>query len=127
MKFHHLSLSAFLAIVGSSNAFLTSSTNHVVTTGAACEKKVRPFGMANLPKMSNDTNDMELTKAPSFNGKLVMPMKIMTTGLRGHKVAAVYAVLNKQYKRGYVPHYPYESTSKLINHFHSLLFLALSY
>ena len=104
MKFHYLSLSSLLVIVGSSSAFLTSSsTNHVViSTTTACRstpKQSRPFGIL---QMSNDDSNVELTKAPTFNGKLVMPMKIMTTGLRGHKVAAVYAVLNKSYKRGYV-------------------------
>eukprot|EP00568_Trieres_chinensis_P012269 CAMPEP_0183304692 /NCGR_PEP_ID=MMETSP0160_2-20130417/9697_1 /TAXON_ID=2839 ORGANISM="Odontella Sinensis, Strain Grunow 1884" /NCGR_SAMPLE_ID=MMETSP0160_2 /ASSEMBLY_ACC=CAM_ASM_000250 /LENGTH=413 /DNA_ID=CAMNT_0025467789 /DNA_START=36 /DNA_END=1277 /DNA_ORIENTATION=- len=40
------------------------------------------------------------TKAPVFNGKMVFPMKALDAGLKGHKVAAVYAVMNSGYKRG---------------------------
>jgi hypothetical protein len=39
---------------------------------------------------------------PVLNGKRVLPYKIMAAGLKGHKVAGVYAILNKDYKRGYV-------------------------
>ncbi len=44
----------------------------------------------------------EISKAPTLNGKMVLPVKAMSAGLKGHKVAAVYAVLNANYKRGYV-------------------------
>lgn len=46
------------------------------------------------------TTSTEVSKAPTLNGKAVLPMRAMTAGLRGHKVAAVYAVLNSNYKRG---------------------------
>ena len=42
----------------------------------------------------------EIPKAPTLNGKAVLPLKAMKVGLKGHKVAAVYALLNKNYKRG---------------------------
>jgi Flp pilus assembly protein TadB len=42
----------------------------------------------------------EISKAPTLNGKMVLPLKAMMVGLKGHKVAAVYALLNKNYKRG---------------------------
>jgi len=42
----------------------------------------------------------EISKAPTLNGKMVLPVKAMTGGLKGHKVAAVYAILNSSYKRG---------------------------
>ena len=42
----------------------------------------------------------EITKAPTLNGKVVLPVKAMTAGLKGHEVAAVYAILNSDYKRG---------------------------
>ena len=42
----------------------------------------------------------EISKAPTLNGKVVLPLKAMKVGLKGHKVAAVYALLNKNYKRG---------------------------
>lgn len=40
------------------------------------------------------------TSAPVLNGKMVLPLKVMTAGLKDHKVAAVYAVLNSNFKRG---------------------------
>mmetsp|Transcript_8880 Transcript_8880/g.12883 ORF Transcript_8880/g.12883 Transcript_8880/m.12883 type:complete len:427 (-) Transcript_8880:1305-2585(-) len=42
------------------------------------------------------------TKAPSFNGKVVYPVKAFLAGLKGHEapVAAVFAILNSEYKRG---------------------------
>ncbi len=45
-------------------------------------------------------NEVPLSKAPSFNGKTVFPVKVFMNGLKGHQVAAVYAILNKNYKRG---------------------------
>jgi len=39
------------------------------------------------------------TPAPQFNGKTILPMRVVTPGLQGHKVAAVYAILNSQYKK----------------------------
>ena len=42
-----------------------------------------------------------LSKAPSLNGKIVLPVKVIVAGLRGHdRVAAVYALLNSNYTRG---------------------------
>ena len=41
-----------------------------------------------------------ISKAPSLNGKIVLPVKVMSGGLKGHRVAAVYAILNSNYKRG---------------------------
>ena len=38
--------------------------------------------------------------APVLDGKRVLPLKIMKAGLKGHKVAAVYALLNADYKKG---------------------------
>ncbi|KAL9182700.1 hypothetical protein ACHAXT_013352 [Thalassiosira profunda] len=42
----------------------------------------------------------EISRAPTLNGKVVLPVKALTAGLKGHKVAAVYAILNAGYKRG---------------------------
>jgi hypothetical protein len=39
--------------------------------------------------------------APVLNGKRVLPFKVLMAGLKGHQVASVYALLNKDYKRGY--------------------------
>jgi hypothetical protein len=40
------------------------------------------------------------SSAPVLNGKRVLPFKVLAGGLKGHKVAAVYAVINSNYKRG---------------------------
>jgi hypothetical protein len=37
---------------------------------------------------------------PVLNGKRILPYKILMAGLKGHKVAGAYALLNKEYKRG---------------------------
>lgn len=37
--------------------------------------------------------------APVLNGKRVLPFKVLTAGLAGHQVAAVYAVLDSTYRR----------------------------
>jgi hypothetical protein len=49
---------------------------------------------------NNEETANEISKAPTLNGKAVLPLKAMKVGLKGHKVAAVYALLNKNYKRG---------------------------
>ena len=38
--------------------------------------------------------------APTLNGKRVLPFKVLAGGLKGSKIAAVYAVLNSTFKRG---------------------------
>ena len=38
--------------------------------------------------------------APVLDGKRVLPLRVMKAGLKGHTVAAVYALLNSDYKRG---------------------------
>lgn len=50
--------------------------------------------------MASSTDDAPVAKAPTLNGKAVLPVKAVSAGLKGHRVAAVYAVLNSGYKRG---------------------------
>eukprot|EP00339_Tiarina_fusa_P023229 CAMPEP_0117063990 /NCGR_PEP_ID=MMETSP0472-20121206/44670_1 /TAXON_ID=693140 ORGANISM="Tiarina fusus, Strain LIS" /NCGR_SAMPLE_ID=MMETSP0472 /ASSEMBLY_ACC=CAM_ASM_000603 /LENGTH=371 /DNA_ID=CAMNT_0004783911 /DNA_START=175 /DNA_END=1286 /DNA_ORIENTATION=+ len=40
------------------------------------------------------------TPAPVLNGKRVLPYKVLMAGLKGHEVAGVYAIINKEFKRG---------------------------
>lgn len=49
---------------------------------------------------SSTNNESIISKAPTLNGKMVLPIKITAAGLKGHKVAAVYAILDSNYKRG---------------------------
>ena len=50
--------------------------------------------------MASPSDATEISTAPQLNGKIVLPIKAMTAGLKGHKVAAVYAILDSNYKRG---------------------------
>ncbi|KAL7515835.1 hypothetical protein ACHAWX_000911 [Stephanocyclus meneghinianus] len=49
---------------------------------------------------NNTSVQTEVSKAPTLNGKIILPVKALAVGLKGHKIAAVYAVLNSGYKRG---------------------------
>jgi hypothetical protein len=57
------------------------------------------FNLSSAPGAGSDTQT-EISKAPTLNGKAILPVRAMVAGLKGHKVAAVYAVLNSSYKRG---------------------------
>ena len=50
--------------------------------------------------MASPERPAEISRAPTLNGKTVLPVKALTAGLKGHKVAAVYAILDSGYKRG---------------------------
>mmetsp|Transcript_1417 Transcript_1417/g.1911 ORF Transcript_1417/g.1911 Transcript_1417/m.1911 type:complete len:430 (+) Transcript_1417:16-1305(+) len=49
---------------------------------------------------STGSDNDALSKAPTFNGNVVFPVKAVMPGLAGHKVAAAYAIYGKNYKRG---------------------------
>ena len=49
---------------------------------------------------ATSSNTENSVPAPTFDGKLIFPMRALTVGLKGHTVAAVYAVLNKNHRRG---------------------------
>ena len=55
---------------------------------------------SHLSISTDDTTNESVAKAPDLNGKLVLPIKIANSGLKGHTVAAVYAILDSSYKRG---------------------------
>ena len=44
---------------------------------------------------STSNNNEEISKAPTFNGQLVLPLKAVLPGLKPHKVAAVYAIYSE--------------------------------
>jgi Fe-S cluster biogenesis protein NfuA len=59
----------------------------------------------NRHALHQSTNSEEFAKAPTFNGQLILPIKVIMNGLKGHKVAAVYAVQSeKQNGWGAVKH-----------------------
>lgn len=96
---------------------------HLAASSFVSQTSLTPFAKVGskrqpsfIPRCDNDSNhrmkgshiilesqtqdDIPISKAPSFNGKTVFPMKVFMNGLKGHKVAAVFAVLNKDHKRG---------------------------
>ena len=56
---------------------------------------------SSLPS-TTPTQPAVVSKAPDLNGKIVLPIKIANSGLKGYtgNVAAVYAILDNSYKRG---------------------------
>jgi hypothetical protein len=81
-------------------SFVTA--RHGSTAGRCTTTAVLASAAASSSEESSSaTPPVELSKAPGFNGKVVFPLKALAAGLKGHQVAAVYAVLNKSYKRGY--------------------------
>ena len=88
---------AALALLGAASAFssvpLTQTALQSVYNRAS--KHGRPLSVL-WAESSADVS----APAPVLDGKRVLPLKIMKAGLKGHKVAAVYALLNSDYKRG---------------------------
>ena len=71
------------------------------TTNSPSSSKQQHYHQVVLQSTTNNEETAnEISKAPTLNGKAVLPLKAMKVGLKGHKVAAVYALLNKNYKRG---------------------------
>lgn len=60
----------------------------------------RHVRVSHLSSTPDNGAQTEISKAPSLNGKTILPVKAISAGLRGHKVAAVYAILNSEYRRG---------------------------
>jgi Fe-S cluster biogenesis protein NfuA len=51
---------------------------------------------ASAPLTAGDDNK---PPAPVLNGKRILPVKIMLAGLKGHQLAAAYAILSPEYKK----------------------------
>jgi len=67
--------------------------------GVNSSTKKNSESSSNSSSKSN-TPSADFDKAPTFDGKMVFPTRALTAGLAGHTVAAVYAIMNKKYKRG---------------------------
>ena len=79
----------------SSVMFMASTGGSSSSDVIVSEEEVEATSISSPPN-PNET----ISKAPSLNGKIVLPVKVMAGGLKGHRVAAVYAILNSNYKRG---------------------------
>lgn len=91
--------SALLVLLGA--ASLVQSNAFTVRPFAARQNSavLAPRLTFFLERTSSADGETATSPAPVLNGKMVLPMKVMTSGLKDHKVAAVYAVLNSNYKR----------------------------
>mmetsp|Transcript_44716 Transcript_44716/g.93815 ORF Transcript_44716/g.93815 Transcript_44716/m.93815 type:complete len:468 (-) Transcript_44716:37-1440(-) len=101
------SASAFVLPSSNSAPLSRSSSATIVPSSASPSRQQNQQHAASMTtalRMAEDASASsateEIAKAPSLNGKMVLPTKAMMAGLKGHKVAAVYAILNKNYKRG---------------------------
>jgi hypothetical protein len=96
-----LLLLALSSVVVVGSAFLTvrPSPQH-----PSCLTKHKHVGKSLILQSATDSSSSSASEvsapAPALDGMRVLPFKIMKAGLKGHKVAAVYALLNKDYKRG---------------------------
>ena len=90
-----------------STRFEHSSASTITTSGASINKlsSSRWFRTRGILLNESGTADGEVTKgpAPTFNGSM-LPLKLTRIGLKGHKVAAVYAIFDKEYKSLCVRH-----------------------
>ena len=96
-----------LALIVSSSIGWSPATNYrnphnVVHRRPSNSVWLRNSSEENNTGRNDDVQTKEPSSTPILNGKRVLPFKVMTAGLKGHKVAAVYAVLNSSYKRGCV-------------------------
>mmetsp|Transcript_45596 Transcript_45596/g.67216 ORF Transcript_45596/g.67216 Transcript_45596/m.67216 type:complete len:465 (-) Transcript_45596:104-1498(-) len=111
------SIAAFTPSLSSSffnrhNTRSSQNNNHAKTTPSSPlikktqkeQQHVVTLASSSEATSGEDNNSQQqqpaIAKAPTFNGKMVFPLKALKAGLTGHKVAAVYAVLSNEYKRG---------------------------
>mmetsp|Transcript_28664 Transcript_28664/g.52318 ORF Transcript_28664/g.52318 Transcript_28664/m.52318 type:complete len:469 (-) Transcript_28664:208-1614(-) len=80
--------------------YYTSSSSRTRSLVRIAASSAPTDGGEGSESAATTTTGDEISKAPTLNGKMVLPVKAMTAGLKGHKVAAVYAILNSNYKRG---------------------------
>jgi len=82
---HHVPSSRPVVVVPTGNIIASSSPS--------------PSQLSASTEESASATTADAEPAPQFNGKTILPMRVLSAGLRGHKVAAVYAVLNSSYKK----------------------------
>eukprot|EP00526_Cylindrotheca_closterium_P009746 CAMPEP_0113629608 /NCGR_PEP_ID=MMETSP0017_2-20120614/15372_1 /TAXON_ID=2856 /ORGANISM="Cylindrotheca closterium" /LENGTH=430 /DNA_ID=CAMNT_0000540017 /DNA_START=21 /DNA_END=1313 /DNA_ORIENTATION=+ /assembly_acc=CAM_ASM_000147 len=77
-----------------------SSAFTAVTTTQTQQQQLQQQQHTFTQLWATQEGDAPGLKAPVLNGKRVLPFKVLMAGLKGAKVAATYAILNKDYKRG---------------------------
>lgn len=90
-------IDGFVVIRPTATGITTTPTSAAATTTALCAStESTGNGVASNPDADPDPNG---PPTPVLNGKRVLPVKIMMAGLKGHKVAATYAVLSRDFKK----------------------------
>ena len=110
-----------LLICGIASGFITTTRPRPSTNTKTLQQITPPqhtsFSTTHLSISTDDTTNESppsttppspsspqaaVSKAPDLNGKIVLPIKIANSGLKGYEgnVAAVYAILDSSYKRG---------------------------
>ena len=90
-------------VYGVSGFLLPLTSSHsAITKTSSCTSTLQKFSQQTrygLNKRRYITTD-SISKALGLNGKMILPIKIAAAGLKGHTAAAVYAILDSNYKRG---------------------------
>jgi len=82
------------------NAFLLQNSRCIHNALSSPCKTLQSTPLRSATDESSTDAAAPSTPAPVLDGKRVLPYKIMKSGLKGHTVAGVYALLNSDYKRG---------------------------
>mmetsp|Transcript_12486 Transcript_12486/g.23432 ORF Transcript_12486/g.23432 Transcript_12486/m.23432 type:complete len:433 (-) Transcript_12486:43-1341(-) len=89
---------AFVLTRGTEKYHNPSSRNHQIVKTSSHRILSPLHQLSASPSDDNDKQDSStsatnpILKAPTFNGQLILPVKVVLNGLKGHKVAAVYAL-----------------------------------
>jgi NFU1 iron-sulfur cluster scaffold homolog, mitochondrial len=93
--------SLFICLSAILSGFLISSTSAFRPSVISLTRNVPALARQSpLAASTEDASATAAAPAPVLNGKRVLPYKIMMAGLKGHKISAVYAVLNASFQRG---------------------------
>ena len=99
---------SLLTILSGGNAFQISSVTSVShTRRTSCDGPPRNSDLY-ASSSSSGSNSAKVPQQPEsstrpppvLNGKTVLPIKVLQKGLEGHTVAAVYALLSSDFKKG---------------------------
>lgn len=86
---HGCGVSAFVLNRRAGEHGITTTTRSYVSPSP----RLRPLSASSPSQEEKGDGSTPILKAPTFNGQLILPIKVVLNGLKGHnKVAAVYAI-----------------------------------
>jgi NFU1 iron-sulfur cluster scaffold homolog, mitochondrial len=90
-----------LAFAPAPLSFVTRRCSALVRSAAASDNSAESSSSSSSSSTVSKTQEASSqTPTPVLNGKMVLPYKVLAGGLQGQKVAAVFAVVDRQYQRG---------------------------